>query len=238
MKRVIPFLVLAVAAGVALWACDVGNQDRSVVGPAWGVDCDKNPQAGPCQGGGGDDGGKDKTYAFLFPANPDEARDGVYRNQAGTHEALGGPAGVDCYGPEFHDRSDVNGSMDERYMFCPPQGDRSPVFVLRVEGSNGNGVSGGTFIFGHCADSDGNPTPIHTCCCTPPGRNTDYHLESVPGTPVEGYVGYFSVNLPGAWPRWDYEGAIGVGLYYDADDKGKIEWVRKWYGFVSDLESP
>jgi hypothetical protein len=238
MKRLIPFLLLALGAVVGPWACDAGKEDRSVVGPALGVDCDKNPQAGPCQGGGGDEGGKEKTYAFLFPTTPEDAQAGIYQNQKGTHLAVDGPAGVDCYGPVFEDRTPLVGPGAERYMLCAPQGGQSepPVFVLRVEDSSGNGVSGGTLIFGYCADNEGNPTPGVTCCCTPPGRRTDYNLESVAGTPVDGFLGYFSVSLPGAWPRWNYEGAVGVGLFYDADDKGNIEWVRKWYEFVSGFD--
>lgn len=178
--------------------------------------------------------GKEQTFAFLFPANESDALVGEYWSQDRVHSALGGPTDADCWGPVFEDH-DPGVPGEERYMLCPIE-EGQPGFVLRVVGSSGTGVPGGTLSFTYCADQVGNPTPVSTCCCTPPGKARHYHRETLLGEPLPEEAwgdGYFKVILPGTWPRWDLDESIGVGLFYDADDRGGPEHIRKWYSFLS-----
>jgi hypothetical protein len=222
MKRAISFLLLAFAVA----ACQDSGPTAPVKGPQLGKgnECDEPPCKDEDSGGG-----KEKSFAFLFPANPEDAQLGVYRSQDGTHTATAGPTEVDCWGPVFSDETPWVPD-EERYMLCAGG---SPTFVLRVDDSAGTGVSAGALVFLYCADRSNEPTPAYTCASTPPGRRTDFHVESILGTPVEGYPGYFSLDLPGTWPRFGHELSIGAGLFYDADSKGGPELVRKWYNVLS-----
>jgi hypothetical protein len=203
----IPFLLLAFPASVVMWGCEAGNQEESVTGPLFAVDCDKHPQAGPCQGGEPPE--DEVAYGFEYPEHPPN----------------------DCWRPTYSE--DVPppypefqiGDTIPRTFWCEGT-DTDPTFLLKVL-ADGQSVEGGTVTFKRCEDREGNIYDWVYCGVVGAGKKRHGHYGGVQwGDPVVIEDGLFQVTLTG------WNGNIwGMFWVYDKGDGGEAEASQHWFGF-------